>query len=178
LNEYYVEGYTLMTFRKAIITDIKEILTLVNQAYRGDKGWTTESSFVEGDRVVQEEVSEYLSNCTSHLFVLELNHKIEATICVEEQENRAYIGFFAVNPNLQAQGIGKQMLNYAENFAIKELHIYSFVMAVLETRKELIEFYCRRGYALSDKITEYPQSLNVGTPMVEDLKVVYLEKEV
>ena len=167
-----------MKFRKATTTDIGEILTLVNQAYRGDKGWTNESSFVKGDRVFKEEVVEYLSNPINHLFVLEVNNKIEATICVEEQEKRAYIGFFAVNPNLQSQGIGKKMLEKAETFALKELNISHFLMAVLATRKELIEFYCRRGYVLSDKITTYPKDLNVGTPMVEDLKVVYLEKEV
>jgi len=151
-----------MRFRKAILSDINEILTLVNQAYRGAKGWTDESSFVSGDRVAESEVIAYISNLESYLFVLERNNKIEATICVEEKNKKAYIGFFAVNPSLQGQGIGKKMLNYVEKFALKEL----------------IEFYFRRGYILSDKVIDYPKNLKVGKPIIKDLKVIFLEKTI
>lgn len=167
-----------MRFRKAILSDINEILTLVNQAYRGAKGWTDESSFVSGDRVAESEVIAYISNLESYLFVLERNNKIEATICVEEKNKKAYIGFFAVNPSLQGQGIGKKMLNYVEKFALKELNLNHFIMAVLQTRKELIEFYFRRGYILSDKVIDYPKNLKVGKPIIKDLKVIFLEKTI
>ena len=166
-----------MKFRKAVTSDINEILSLVNQAYRGAKGWTNESSFVSGDRVEESEVLTYISNLESYLFVLEINNKIEATICVEKREKKAYISFFAVNPNLQAQGIGKQMITNVENFSMNKLNVSQFVIAVLQKRTELIEFYYRRGYIMTDKVIAYPQELNVGKPMIKNLKVIYLEKK-
>ena len=163
-----------MQFREATIEDIDEIVTLVNVAYRGEKGWTTENALVDGDRTTSAEVLGYITNPKSHLFVMAGN-SIKSIICVEEQEKKAYIGFFAVHPSLQGEGIGKELLQKAENFAINTLGINHFTMSVLADRVELIEFYERRGYIRTNLIEEYPKDLNVGTPKKE-LKVIHLEK--
>ena len=163
-----------MQFREATIEDIDEIVTLVNIAYRGEKGWTTENALVSGDRTTADEVLGYLSNSKSHLFVLEKN-SVRAVICVEEQEKKAYIGFFAVHPSLQGKGVGKELLQKAENFAINTLDINYFRMSVLADRVELIDFYCRRGYVCTNTLEDYPNHLNVGTPKRE-LNVVSLVK--
>ena len=165
-----------MQFRKATLKDTKEIVELVNIAYRGEKGWTTENALVLGDRTTANEVLGYISDPKSHLFVL-IDKTVKAVICVEAQEEKAYIGFFAVHPSLQGKGIGKELLQKAENFAIETLGTRHFVMSVLADRVELIDFYCRRGYICTDKIENYPTNLNVGVPK-RKLKVVSLVKRI
>ena len=163
-----------MQFREATINDIDKIVALVNVAYRGEKGWTTENALVDGDRTTSAEVLGYITNPKSHLFIL-ANASIEAVICVEEQNGSAYIGFFAVNPRLQGEGVGKKLLQKAEEFATKQLNIKHLLMSVLADRVELIEFYERRGYIRTKKIEDYPIHLNVGIPKHE-LYVVTLAK--
>ena len=162
--------------REAQKGDINSILLLVNRAYRSNHGWTNESNLIKGDRVQLLEIINYLENPKSHLFVLILKDKIEACICVEELNFKAYIGFFSVNPNLQGKGIGKKLLIFAENFSYKSLKLTHFKMAVLAERKELIDFYLRRGYQKTELITAYPKDLNVGIPKRDDLMIIYLEK--
>jgi len=166
-----------MQFREATLDDTKEIVELINIAYRGEDGWSTENSLVSGDRTTENEVISYLYNPKSHLFVL-ANSLVKAVICVEEQEEVAYIGFFSVHPSLQGQGIGKRVLTFAEDFAYKSLNFTHFKMAVLADRGELINFYLRRGYQKTEQTIAYPKDLNVGTPKREDLTVIYLEKKV
>ena len=163
-----------MQFREATSEDIHKIVSLVNIAYRGEKGWTTENALVDGDRTTPAEVLGYITNHKNHLFVL-VDASIEAVICVEEQNNSAYIGFFAVNPILQGEGVGKKLLRKVEEFATKQLNIQHLLMSVLADRVELIEFYERRGYIRTKKIEDYPIHLNVGIPKKE-LKVISLEK--
>jgi len=162
-----------MIIRKATNADIDNIIELVNRAYRSGEGWTNEASLVSGNRTTKDEVLGYINN--AHLFVLE-KEEILSVICIEEQGKSAYIGFLAVDIKLQNQGIGKLMLQKAEEYALITLGLSSFVMAVVADREELIEFYLRRGYKKTAKIINYPTNLNVGTPK-KDLKVIYLKKE-
>ena len=163
-----------MIFRKANNTDIDKIIELINSAYRSGKGWTNEVFLVSGNRTTEDEVLGYIKN--AHLFVLE-KEEILSVICIEEQGKSAYIGFLAVDTKLQNQGIGKLMLQKAEEYALKTLGLSKFVMVVVSDRKELIEFYLRRGYKKTAKIINYPTNLNVGTPK-KDLQVIYLAKEI
>ena len=119
-----------MHFREATFDDVQEIVELINIAYRGEEGWSTENALVSGDRTAKDEVLGYLSNPKSHLFVL-ADSLVKAVICVEEQEEVAYIGFFAVHPSLQGQGVGKVLLKKAEEFSVNTLGINYFVMSVL-----------------------------------------------
>ncbi len=165
-----------MQFREATLDDTKEIVELINIAYRGEDGWSTENSLVSGDRTTENEVIRYLYNPKSHLFVL-ADSLVKAVICVEEQEEVAYIGFFAVHPSLQGQGVGKVLLKKAEEFSVNTLGINYFVMSVLLDRIELIDFYVRQGYVRTNKLEDYPEDLNVGTPK-RKLKVISLVKKV
>ena len=165
-----------MQFREATLDDTKEIVELINIAYRGEDGWSTENSLVSGDRTTKNEVIRYLYNPKSHLFVL-ADSLVKAVICVEEQEEVAYIGFFAVHPSLQGQGVGKALLKKAEDFSVNTLGINYFVMSVLLDRIELIDFYVRQGYVRTNKLEDYPEDLNVGTPK-RKLKVISLVKKV
>ena len=160
----------------AQIEDIDEINQLVNLSYRGTEGWTRETEMVAGERSTPDEVSTYLSDPDAHLLVVKENNKIIACICVEQKKQDAYIGYFAVSPSYQGQGLGKQVLSKAEQYAANQLGLKTLRMVVISQRKELISFYERRGYRRTGEVAAYPVHLDVGIPSVEGLTIEYLEK--
>jgi len=165
-----------ITLKPASINDAENLNTLINDAYRGKQGWTKETDIVAGERSTIQGVRELIQNPATHLFVAIINGTIVACICVEQKENNAYIGTFAVSPAFQNQGIGKQVLNKVENYAVKQLGTKKLVMVVISQREELISFYERRGYRRTGEMSEYPVHLNVGIPTVEGLTIECLEK--
>ena len=155
---------------------VEEICKLVNIAYRGEQGWTKETDLVEGERANEIEILEYITDPSAHLLIAVENEEIVSCICIEKKDIGAYIGLFAVQPKLQGTGLGKEILAQAENYASTELKAKKYIMVVLSQRKELIEYYQRRGYVRIGNKQEYPVHLNVGTPLKNDLTIEYLEK--
>jgi len=167
---------TDLTLDRANVDDAEKLSLLINQAYRGLEGWTRETEIVEGERSSLEDVRSLIQTPDLHMLVATINGTIAACICIEEKENQAYIGSFAVNPSFQNQGLGKQVLSLAENYAVNQLGLKKFIMVVISQREELISFYERRGYRRTMEISEYPVHLNVGLPTVEGLTIEYLVK--
>lgn len=157
--------------------DIEEINDLVNLSYRGSEGWTRETGLVSGERSTTEEASDYMSNPNAHLLIVKENNQIIACICIEKKNENGYIGYFAVHPDYQGQGLGKRLLSKAEGFARDTLQVSTLIMAVVSQRTELIEYYERRGYKRTGEVLDYPVHLNVGTPKFNDLTIEYLEKD-
>jgi ribosomal protein S18 acetylase RimI-like enzyme len=159
----------------ANINEAQRINDLLNLAYRGNKGWTTEVSLVNGDRSNISDVKLSIEN--SIFLVYKNNADLVACICLEPKGNEIYIGSFAVHPDHQAQGLGKLILRAAEAYAINELNPTKFVMVVLSSRTELIAFYERRGYQRTGLNKGYPLHLNVGTPKINGLTIEQLCKD-
>ncbi len=166
-----------LILKEADKEQIYEICNLINLAYRGESGWTKETDLVSGNRAEPDEVREYLTNQKSHLLVASVGGSVKACICVEENEGRGYISFFAVHPDHQGKGVGKDILFQAERFASGQLGINKYVMVVVSQREELISFYERRGYVRTGNIEQYPTHLNVGVPLNSGLTIEYLEKD-
>lgn len=165
-----------MKLELARLEHIEKISNLVNEAYRGKIGWTKETDLVQGNRTTASDIKSIILNSNSHLLISLEQNKIIACICVEQIHNEAYIGLFAVAPNKQAKGIGKQVLQLAEQYSINNFTFDKFVMVVVSQREELISYYERRGYTRVGKIKQYPTNLNVGIPKFENLTIEYLEK--
>lgn len=165
------------TFREATISDAEEVAWLVNAAYRpqpGAEGWTHESKVVSGDRTSPQQVQELLRH--SVVLVGLRDGKIVACVQIEGKDGDAYIGMLAVEPSVQATGVGKTMLAQAEAYAASVLSAERFVLVVVATRTELIQFYLRRGYRQSDQQLPYPVGSGVGTPRCEALNLAVLHK--
>jgi len=84
---------------------------------------------------------------------------------------------FAVDPRYQAQGIGKQLLTYAEETAIDRWKVKQASMAVIPCRTELIAFYQRRGYRLTDQNMPFPYNPILWSPKVDRLSLTLMVKE-
>ena len=158
----------------ANINEAQIINELLNLAYRGEKGWTTENSLVSGDRSTISDIKLSIEN--SIFLIYKKNSDLVACICLEAKDHEVYIGSFAVHPDYQAGGLGKSILRAAEKYSIDELEAKKFIMVVLSKRIELISFYERRGYQKTGINKEYPLHLNVGTPKSSGLTIVQLYK--
>ena len=196
--------------RQAEADDIEALEQLLNRCYRQTEGWTNESDLVDGIRITQAELASIIANPKHYLFVYpktitgerdgeetgELLGCIAVDIKVDsdtnksdinrtDSKNKAYIGMFAVHPQLQGQGVGNIILQAAETFA--ERHLSSseqknnqqpsrLTMSILSHRPELLAYYQRRGYQLNGNKMPFPDDGNNGEPKRQDLQLLELEK--
>ena len=168
-------------YRKARPEDAEAITKLVNDAYRptaAERGWTDESALVSGDRTSANQVKEAIARKNSVVLLSLLGEEVVACVHVEQVRGDAHIGMLSVSPQLQGAGIGKEILEYAENYAEQQFRAEKFVMLVVSLRSELLAFYRRRGYEPTGEVMDYPHSAGVGVPKRNDLKIQVLEKAV
>ncbi|WP_263577057.1 GNAT family N-acetyltransferase [Acinetobacter pseudolwoffii] len=161
--------------RLAKTTDIQNIVVLINTAYRSNRGWTHEHKMVAGQRINRDQVVSLLVQSNVKLFVLENHDQIIGCIGLTEFDDSMEIGSFAIDPDQQNSGYGKQLLDFAESYILETYQKKVIRMSVLNVRTELIAYYQRRGYQLTEKIEAYPLDQNVGEPLIP-LNLLILEK--
>ncbi|NNG80541.1 GNAT family N-acetyltransferase [Acinetobacter sp. ANC 5378] len=173
-----------LRYRTANLNDINNLIGLINQAYRTNTGasWTSEQDIVAGDRINDQQLLDSLSQQNFSLFVAEmvedLDSALVACIGLTFQKNAVEIGTFCVNSHWQNQGIGKQILKYAEQKALAICPtLISYEMFVLDARTELIQYYERCGYSKTACVESYPIEAHVGQPLI-DLKLQHMTKSV
>jgi ribosomal protein S18 acetylase RimI-like enzyme len=71
--------------------------------------------------------------------------KITGCVYLQKRGYKVYLGMLTVLPTLQANGLGKQLLNAAEEYT-QNINCTAVTMTVITTRTELINWYERRGY--------------------------------
>lgn len=193
--------------RQAEADDIDALEQLLNRCYRETQGWTNEADLVGGIRITQAELASIIANPKHYLFIypktttgerggdetgellgcIAVDIKVDSDVNKNDQntsidKNKAYIGMFAVHPELQGQGVGNVILQAAETFA--ERHLKSndqptrLTMSILSHRPELLAYYQRRGYQLNGNKMPFPDDGNNGEPKRQDLELLELEKVV
>lgn len=167
-----------MELQLAKIEDAEAVSRLLNLAYRGDKGWTTEENLVSGQRSNESDIKAELSADNSYFLVHKVDAIVHACICIHHTSDSAYIGSFAVLPEHQDLGLGSLILNEVEQFIKHQLKAKTINMVVLSDRFELIAYYERRGYQQTGSIESYPESVNIGQPINPNQTVKELVKYV
>ena len=150
----------MITFRTATPTDALALSQLVNSAYRGDsskKGWTTEADLLGGQRTDAEKILEMIQDPCSRIELAMENDQILGCVYLKQENETLYFGMLTVNPDLQAKGIGKLLLNHLETVA-RHLKCHTIRMTVISVRTELIAFYERRGYQFTGKTEPFPEN--------------------
>ena len=165
---------------KANEEDVPKLVELVNSAYRGEsskKGWTTEADLLGGIRTDEDAMKEMVLQADAAVLkYVDEESKINGCVYLKKQDKSLYLGMLTVRPDIQAQGIGKNLLNAAEDYA-KELGLNSIIMTVISVRHELIDWYRRRGYQLTGERKAFPSSdPRFGLPK-QDLEFVVLSKQ-
>lgn len=165
---------------KATAQDVSKLVALVNSAYRGEsskKGWTTEAGLLDGVRTDDAAMKEMVTRPDATVLkYVDEEGAIIGCVYLKNQQKNLYLGMLTVQPDIQAQGIGKKLLAAAEDHA-KEQRLSSIVMTVISARRELIAWYERRGYQLTGERKAFPSSdPRFGLPK-QDLEFVVLRKE-
>lgn len=160
----------------------EELVQLVNSAYRGEssrQGWTTEADYLDGQRIDMQGVLELLVKPDSVILIAEdeESEQIIGCVHVEKSNSNAYIGMVTVHPEIQGQGIGRELLEEAEALA-QFWGCQQATMTVLSQRRELIAWYEKRGFKNTGETKPFPMSdPRFGLPKVDHLEFVVLIKK-
>ena len=196
---------TTVFLRQAEANDIDALEQLLNRCYRQAEGWTNEADLIGGIRTTKDELLAVIADPKHYVFIypktttgerdgeetgellgcIAVDIKDEADTNQHAGNKKAYIGMFAVLPELQGHGIGHQILQAAETFAQRHLQSNTsksaqnsvrLTMSILSHRPELLAYYQRRGYQLNGNSMPFPIDGNNGEPKRQDLELLELEK--
>lgn len=196
---------TTVFLRQAEASDVDALEQLLNRCYRQAEGWTNEADLVGGIRTTKDELLAVINDPKHYVFIYPKTTTSErdgketgellGCIAVDIKDDvatnqragnqKAYIGMFAVLPELQGLGVGHQILQAAETFAQRHLQANTqtpaqnparLTMSILSHRPELLAYYQRRGYRLSGNSMPFPVDGNNGEPKRQDLELLELEK--
>jgi ribosomal protein S18 acetylase RimI-like enzyme len=168
------------TILKAELVDAPALDKLVNSAYRGDfsrQGWTTEADLLDGTRVTPDLMAEILAKPDTTILKYVEQKNLLACVELRKDSRKLYLGMLTVSPPLQGKGIGKVMLQAAEDEARNQgcTEIY---MTVISVRQELIDWYKRHGYTESGERKPFQMpDTRWGVPK-QDLEFIVLQKAI
>lgn len=163
----------------ATLTDISAIKDLLNEAYRGEKskqGWTTEANLIAGETRTDEATIEQLMQQSGSIFIIYKDEQQEIIGCVnlQKHDTKIYLGMFSVSPQLQGGGIGKRLLQAAEDYTL-HVNCKAIYMSVISERTELIDWYKRHGYADTGQRKPFTEDGLTGKHL-QPLEFMILEK--
>ena len=165
----------------ASLVDVADITALLNSAYRGEsskQGWTTEVHLIGGNQRTDEPSLQQVMKLTDSIVLKYINDEQKIIGCVNLQlhGNKIYLGMFSVAPHLQGMGIGKHLLNAAEEYA-NTTQCNTIYMSVIDVREELINWYKRNGYVETGERKEFIEDAVSGNHL-QPLAFIILEKEI
>jgi ribosomal protein S18 acetylase RimI-like enzyme len=140
--------------RSAIPADSTRLLPLINQAFAVE-------TFMTGPRTDPERLAVYLQK-GAILLAEDDSGQLIASIYVEIRGDRGYAGMLAVDPARQRSGIGRRMMQAAEDY-LRARGCVALDITVLSLRTELPAIY--RAYGFVETGTEpfdYPHPLKDG----------------
>jgi ribosomal protein S18 acetylase RimI-like enzyme len=159
--------------------DIHAIVALLNMSYRGEhsrKGWTTEADLIAGEiRTNDENLADVMREPGSVILKYEEKGEILSCVNLKKHGNRLYLGMFSVDHELQGGGIGKKMLQAAEEHAT-QTGCRAIYMYVISVRQELIDWYKRKGYEETGELIPFKEDGLTGSHK-RPLEFMVLEKK-
>lgn len=154
---------------------------LVNSAYRGDsskKGWTTEADLLDGQRTDSDSLLEMIKDPKAAILLAFEENELIGCVYLKNESSHGYLGMLTVQPTLQAGGFGRRLLHASEDWVASEWRLPKMEMQVIRQRPELIAWYERRGYVVTDRRRPFPYGdAKFGLPKVKNLEFLILEKQ-
>jgi ribosomal protein S18 acetylase RimI-like enzyme len=169
-----------MSITPATLTDVPELVLLINSSYRGEsskKGWTTEANLIGGQRIDNEGLTEQMADPNAVILKNTNNEgKITGCVYLQKRVDKLYLGMLTVSPTLQANGLGRQLLQAAEEYA-RSINYHTITMTVITTRTELLEWYERRGYSKTGEVIPLVITEKLGI-LKQPVEMFKLEKSI
>ncbi|PSH04241.1 MAG: hypothetical protein CXZ00_07710 [Acidobacteria bacterium] len=153
------------TVRQATEDDIAEMVEVINAAF------DEENFFANRPRTNREQLVEHFR---SGYFLLAYKaSRLISSVYYELKGERGYVGMLAVHPNNQGCGIGRTMMQAAENMlrdhGCKVAEIY-----VVSVRTALLPIYRKMGYQEAGTV-QLPEELREKLTM--PIELIRMEKQ-
>jgi len=123
--------------RTGSLADVDALVSLINAAF------LVERPIFGGDRTSPDGVRAYLERGT--FLVTEDLNGLAGCVYVELRGDRAYIGLLSVEPARQGSGLGRVLMQAAEDFC-REKKCVAVELRVVSARTPLPAFYRHLGY--------------------------------
>lgn len=134
--------------REATPGDVDALVRIVNAAYRGGGGWTTERHLVAGRRIDVDGLRAMLASRDESVLVAAFPDAPCGCIHVRRvAPETCEFSLLAVDPALQGAGVGRMLLAHAQTHARERFGAALARLHVITARPELLAWYARRGYA-------------------------------
>lgn len=163
----------MIAIATASLEDAPALKNLLEAAYRGDsarRGWNHEADILDDERVAPGEVERLLADPGVTILVARDGTELFGCVAVTRRDaSLAYLGMLCVLPDLQSAGLGRQLLDAAEENA-RAFGIEVMEMTVIDSRDALIAWYERRGYVRTGETRPFP------VPRDPPITFVVLEK--
>lgn len=178
-----------LEFRVATVNDADKIQQLIQTAFQTNdsrQDWTGHVELASNFRLDVSQVEEKIAdpNVTTLVAMNEENGDLVATIDVTKQEpaqgddsiKNGRLSMIAVDDAYQRQGVGRKVLEYAEELAQRNWGANKFSLNALSTRPALIEWYMRRGYRKTGETTPFPREKFSELDLPEDMCLIEMDK--
>lgn len=173
-----------LVFREATPDDVPAVVALVESAYRGPSsraGWTTEADLLEGRRTDVQGITALVEAVDVVLLLAErpgADGPGPVGCCeLRSVGDSAYFGTFAVDPAAQGGGIGRALLDHADDEAVRRWGAGDLEMTVIAQRADLIAWYERLGFVPTGERRPFPYGdERFGRPQRDDLEFVVLRR--
>jgi len=126
-----------LRFRIADPADAGALVRLINSAFR------VELPYIEGERINAAGVRSYMAK--GKFLVAESSPCLAGCVYVELRSDRGYLGLLGVDPPLQGTGLGRKLMDAAENY-FREAGCRAIDLRVISARTPLPAFYRHLGY--------------------------------
>lgn len=128
-------------YRRATESDAEALVGVINRAF------AVELKFFSTERIDLTKTIEHLQK--GEILIAEDDEGIAGCVYVELiGENRCYFGLLSVEPHSQGRGLGRKLIEEAEDFARKN-ECSAMEIRVLDVRTELLPLYEKLGYAVT-----------------------------
>jgi ribosomal protein S18 acetylase RimI-like enzyme len=148
-----------ITIAPASHADAPALKDLLEAAYRGDsarQGWNHEADILDDERIGRAELDALLADPAVTILTARDGEALIGCVAVTRKNTAlAYLGMLCVLPTLQSAGLGRKLLDAAEDLARSE-NIAAMEMTVIDSRASLIAWYERRGYAFTGERRPFP----------------------
>jgi predicted N-acetyltransferase YhbS len=172
-----------ISLRAATQADVDVLLEIIHSAYRGGVAavaWKNENHIVQGPRITKQELEQLILSNDASIRVVQLDDGAIGGCCLVDKhgESVVHIGMLAVNPAKQNLGLGKLLVQGAEDYAFKNFKATTAKMFVLNGRPELMDWYKRLGYVETGHTEPFPSSETGSKAINKDTYLIEISKAI
>ena len=153
----------MASIRRAEAGDADAIVEVVNAAFR------VESEFRTGDRTSLADVARLIESDTFLVAVEE--ERIVGAVLVKIHDDVGYFGMLSVTPGLQRSGIGRAVVDAAEEYC-RARGCTRMTLKTGSIRPELLAYYGKKGYRV-ERVEPAPD----GPPFLKPFDIMWMSKD-